>query len=103
MLTKRAMEVLGLMKAAQDQEDWEGAEIVCSGIDCWLGETRISRSTVTCLVRHVAVSLASEPDAMERYTLSGTGKAILDDPATADRIVAALYAGRNVDATGNPV
>lgn len=103
MLTERAHEILQQMHSAEAQEDWENAEIVCDGIECWLGLTRVSRRTVTCLLRHVAVSMASEPGSAERYTLSGTGRRILVDPSVADRVVAAMLAGEAVDGAGNPI
>lgn len=103
MLSPRALEILKEMHAAEAREDWEDSEIVCSGIDCWLGLTRVARRTVTSLVRHMAVSLASEPGSEERYVLSGTGRKILEDPAVADRVLAALLTGQPVDEAGNPI
>jgi len=103
MLSKRSLEILAEMDAAEKREDWEDSEIVCSGIDCWLGLTKVSRRTVDALLRHLAVSYAAEPGATERYVLSGTGRAILADPSVADRIVAAVLAGKPVDAQGNPI
>ena len=103
MLTKRAAEILDLMLEAEMRQDYEGAEIVCDGLSCYLGEMLVSRRTVTNLIRHVAVSLASEPGGMERYTVSGTGRKIAADPSVADRIVAALEAGIACDESGNPI
>lgn len=103
MLSKRSMEVLRLMIEAEKREEYEDSEIVCDGGICYLGETRISRRTVSDLLRHVALSSASEPGSLERYTVSGTGKKIAEDPAVADRVVAALLAGVNCDESGYPI
>lgn len=68
MLSKRAIEVLQSLQAAERAENWDHAEIVCDGIDCWMGDERISRQTVNRLVRVVAVSL-DDGGGAEHYTL----------------------------------
>ena len=103
MLTKRAIELLRLMAEAEAREDYEGAEIVCDGLWCYLGEQAVSRRTVNVLLRHVAVSMASEPGSTERYVLSGSGRKMAGDPAVADRVMTALLSGTPCDSEGNPL
>jgi hypothetical protein len=55
MLSKRTLEVLRSLLAAERAENWDQAEIVCDGLDCWMGDERLSRQTVNRLVRVVAV------------------------------------------------
>lgn len=101
MLTKRALELLGLMTAAEAREEYDEAEIVCDGFRCYLGEIPVSHRTVKNMLQHVAVSAASEPGSLERYVISETGRRILEDPAVADRVVWCLLNGIPCDAAGN--
>lgn len=92
MLSKRAIEVLQSLQAAERAENWDHAEIVCDGIDCWMGDERISRQTVNRLVRVVAVSL-DDGGGAEHYTLNGTGRALAEDPALVGDVEAAILRG----------
>jgi len=103
MLSERSLHILRKMVAAEAAEDYEGAEIVCSGIICYLDEERISRRTVDNLLRHVAVKSGSEPGELERYRVSGTGRAIAGDPAVADKVLACVLRGIPCDEQGNPI
>lgn len=103
MLTKRAIEVLKIMIAAEAAGDHDEAEIVCEGRACWLGTERLTRKLVDSLVVHVAVSHVSEPGALERYVINGTGRRIAEDPTVADSVLKALAAGRASDEVGNPL
>jgi hypothetical protein len=103
MLTKRAIEVLKTMIAAEQADDHDEAEIVCEGRSCWLGTERLTRKLVDSLVLHVAVSHVSEPGSLERYVINGTGRRIADSPEIANAILKALAGGAAFDEAGNPL
>lgn len=92
MLSKRALEVLRSLKAAEEAQRWEEAEIVCDGLDCWMGDQRISRATVNRLLRIVALSFDDNGGA-EHYTLNGTGRALANDPGLVREVEAAISRG----------
>jgi hypothetical protein len=92
MLSKRALEVLRSLLAAERAENWDQAEIVCDGLDCWMGDERLSRQTVNRLVRVVAVSL-DDGGGAEHYTLNGTGRALAENPALVRDIEEAVLRG----------
>ena len=103
MLSKRAIEVLNTMIAAETAGEHDDAEIVCEGRSCWLGTERLTRKLVDSLVFHVAVSHVSEPGSLERYVINGTGRRIAVDPRIADVILTALAGGTAFDEAGNPL
>jgi hypothetical protein len=103
MLTRRAIEVLKTMIAAEEAGDHDDAEIVCEGRSCWLGCERLTRRLVDHLVVHVAVSYVSEPGSLERYVINGTGRRIAKNPEIADAILKALAKGQAIDEAGNPL
>lgn len=101
-MTPAAMRVLGLLDAAGRAEDYDRAEIVVDGT-AWVGYTQIHRSTVTELLRIMAVSDTGEGNGIERYRLNGTGRAILARPAIEDEIRAAMLAGGSFSIVDNKV
>lgn len=103
MLTNRALKVLEEMAEAESRGDYAECEIVCDGAICWLGITRIHRRTIMNLIQHVAISLVSEPGSLERYMITGTGRAILQDPDVGEKVRMNLLKGINCDASGNPI
>ncbi|AOG02853.1 hypothetical protein [Bosea sp. RAC05] len=92
MPSKRSIEVLRSLRAAERAQNWEDAEIVCDGLDCWMGAERISRQTVTRLIRVVALSF-DDGGGAEHYTLNGTGRALAENPALVRDIEAAIARG----------
>lgn len=52
-LTVRQQEVLHIMATTEDIED---AEIACEGIECWIGNKRISYKTVKALLGYILIS-----------------------------------------------
>lgn len=102
ILTPRQREVLEKMRAADDAKDYDNAEIVCDGGECWLGDEKLSRRTVDELVGMVLLSFDNLGGA-EHYTLNGSARAALDDESVIMRIRAALATGTNVDDRGFPV
>lgn len=104
MLTKRAVALLQIMKACDEEGEYADAEIVVDGVTCYLGDLPISYRTVTNLLFHCCISNASdEGSSLRRYTINGTGRASLEDPTVPDRIVAALMSKQSVDERGFPL
>jgi hypothetical protein len=93
-LTPGTYQALREMSDAATRGDYEGAEIVCGGKECWLGDRRVQRRTVIWLLRMMAISDRSEEGAaLERYCINDTGRAILRRPALVGDINRALVAG----------
>ena len=83
------MQILREMHDATVREDFENAEIVCEGIECWLGIRRVACVTVDMLLRLVCLSEDSE-NKVRRYTINGTGEAVLRRPELVEEIAQAL-------------
>jgi len=104
VLTKRQLEILRDMIAADRMGDYDDSEIVREGRSCWLGCVRVSPGHVDALLAYAAVTLSSEPGAaLERYVVTGTGRRIADDPSVASKVMAALLSGGSFDAGGDPI
>jgi len=91
--TSTMLAVLRRMAEAEAAGLHEDAEIVCSGLDCWIGLARTNHAVVRALLLHVVVSDVSDEAGMRRYALNGTGKAAVRRPEILPEIVAALAAG----------
>lgn len=78
---------------AECEERFDDAEIVCDGIECWLGYRRVSYRTVKALLKLMALSF-DESGGAQHYTLNDTGRAIQGRPALAKEIYAAVLKGR---------
>lgn len=78
MMTKAAHRVLVEMAKAEELKNFEDAEIVCDG-DCWIGNRRIPRKTVTTLLRLVLVADVSDVNGCDRYALNSEGRAMSKD------------------------
>jgi hypothetical protein len=79
MMTPRCLEVLRSMLKAHEAQDWDNAEIVQDGDQCWLGDERISPRTVNrllqlCLIRHEAMG------GCDHYTINEEGRRMVADP-----------------------
>jgi hypothetical protein len=92
-LTKRMLDVLAMMQAAKDREDYEAAEIVKDGGACWLGQQRISPRTVNSLLHLMALRESNDGGACRRYTINSVGSALLRRPELRDEIIGALLKG----------
>lgn len=104
MLTKRAVEVLGLMEREEKAGHHEDAEIVCEGFVSWLGYEQISYRTVKNLIEHCCISLVSAPgDSPRRFTINGTGKAAILDPEVAEKVKLAATIGKSVNHLGEEI
>lgn len=91
MLSSGMREVLQMMADA-DPGDYYNAEIVCDGLQCYIGSRSTSRRTVTALLRHLAIS-ENRDGKMARYTINETGRAILRRPEIISEIERALLTG----------
>jgi Fe2+ or Zn2+ uptake regulation protein len=77
-LTARQLAVLRLMAAAEDREDFEGAELVYERGVAYLCDERIAARTVFALLRACAIrGVGSEPGGLERYAINETGRALI--------------------------
>lgn len=68
------------MRSAEEREDFETADIVLSGGQCWLGDRRISPATLNeglrlCLFRSEGVG-----SSYERHGLNSDGRGLANDP-----------------------
>lgn len=87
------------MLEAEEAEDFDEAEIVCEGRECWLGLGKISRKTVYQLLQLCLISDSGEKGkGVERYVLNEEGRAMARDPLYVPKIVAILAA----EADGSP-
>lgn len=94
MITRRELEVLRTMAAAEAEGRFEEAEIVTAGRECWLDVELISQKTVIGLLRCMAVSVDSSGGATERYTINAAGRSIARRPELAVEIQNAVLIGR---------
>lgn len=81
------------MRDAEIADILEDAEIVCDGDSYWLGSYPITRKTVDGLLRCVAITLENMGTNVERYTLNGTGRMLLQHPEKTDVVMAAALTG----------
>lgn len=93
-LTPTQREVLEMLEG--------GEEIVCDGLECWIGLRRIAARTVSrllymCLIREERMG------GYRHYSINGTGRAALKDEAVIDRVHAALIRGGSYTETGELV
>lgn len=95
-MTPRAREILQWLVDLESIPDEEGyeAEIVCDGLSCWIGAQRVHRSTVTQLLRLIALHDVSDVKGAQRYEINETGRALLRRPELESEITAAVLAGR---------
>lgn len=63
----------------RDHEDTEDGEIVCEGIEAWIGLERVSMRTVHALLQLCALSNQDNDHRVRRYVINETGKNLLDD------------------------
>lgn len=77
-----ALRVLRLMLEAELAEQFEEAELVCDGAQCWVGLERTSRTIVSELLRRALIRDCGESGkGIERYTLNEDGRRAAVDPA----------------------
>lgn len=82
------------LRDATDQERYEDAEIVCDGLQCWLGMRRVAWMTVNKLQQFVAISdVSDENGGARRFTINETGREILKDESVIYELMKALRTG----------
>lgn len=90
-MTKAALRTLREMVAAENDGFYEDAEIVCDGVECWVGARRIARATVNVLLRLCLVADQSEGNGgVEHYGLNDEGRALAANPDYVPSIAAHL-------------
>ena len=81
LLSVAAQRVLKRMLEAELAEQFEEAELVCDGAQCWIGLDRTSRTIVNELLRLALVRDEGESGkGIERYTLNEDGRRAAVDP-----------------------
>jgi hypothetical protein len=100
---EKMLSVLRAMIQAEETGEYEDAEIVCSGRECWLGLDKVASRTVDRLLGCMAISDISDDRRTQRYVINGTGRAIVEDPSVADAVVEALRRGGAFDERGRPI
>lgn len=94
MLTSRQLEVLRTLADAHQREDWENAELVCEGRECWYGEVRTNWTTVYGLLRHMCLKDTSEHGkGTYRYSINETGLVLARHPDAAKLLQEAIAKG----------
>lgn len=95
-LTPAAWRLLRESVTALDRDDDAGAEIVCEGIEAWIGNRRTTRATVDQLLYFTLVSEAYGDGFGQGYTVylpNDTGRAALRRPAVLAEILEAFEKG----------
>jgi len=96
LLSVRALEVLKAMRSDPEAN----GELVCSGIEVWVGLERTSHSILKKLLQLCLVSKESNPGGYDIYILNSDGRQIIDDPTYEPPIVDILRkkAGTSIQA-----
>lgn len=102
-MTPAQIRLLFEMSSAKDAGDYADAEVVCCGIECWIGLRRVSWKTLKGLLQWCAISEERESKGVLRYTLNATGEAALDSPEVEQRVKVALASGVQADHCGFPL
>ena len=91
MISRAANRILERLKAAEDSDNLDDAEIVCEGRTCFVGLDTVSKATVYELLRLVLIRDDSDQGkGVERYSLNEEGRALLADPDYIPQIVKVL-------------
>lgn len=93
MLTATQTKWLKALADAEDCGDDYAAEIVCSGIECYIGHDKTSWRTVNALLSCTAISKDAYGGGCEHFTINSTGRAILRRPELADEVFEAMVRG----------
>lgn len=82
-MTERQLQVLRKLASG------EAEDILCNGIECWVGDELTNRQTVNDLIMLTAIS-AVDGMKEEYYEINETGRALLRRPELARDITIAL-------------
>ncbi len=81
-LSAAAQRVLARMLEAEQAEQFDDAELVCDGRQCWIGLEQTARAVVNELLREVLIRDTSDGGkGAERYTLNEDGRRAAADPS----------------------
>ena len=92
MISYNAQEILKKMVAADADEDYEDAELVCEGRECWLGHWRIRRAAVNELLLNCLISDRGEEKGIERFAINEDGRKAAIDRSYVNQALAARRA-----------
>lgn len=87
LVTPACLRALRALRDAEVREEYENAEIVCDGIECYIDLTRISYRTVQAMLRLCLIHDDSDTKGCCRYSLNEDGRAMADNPEHVPRIV----------------
>lgn len=77
LISAAARRHLQRLKDAEDRDDFDDAEIVCEGRECYIGTDAIAKRVVFELLRLCLLKDESEQGkGVERYTINEEGRAI---------------------------
>lgn len=102
-LSPRIIEVLTLMKKAEDEQNWEDAELVSGDRVYYLGLERVGPSAVKTLLQLVALRDVSDVKGCRRYVLNDVSRAILLRPEVSQEVTEALNSRRRFTVINNRV
>lgn len=71
-----------------------GEEIVCEGVQCWIGTRQTSWGLVRGLLRLLALKDVSDTKGLQRFTINDTGRAILRRPELENEITYHILKGK---------
>lgn len=78
---------------AADPFGYPDYEIVCEGLDCYIGLERTSRRTVNALLNLMAISEVGGGGNFARYQINETGRNILADESQIDVVLRSVCEG----------
>lgn len=95
LLTEAQRRVLETLRKAEDEDDQENDEIVCEGILCYIGLTRVHRKTVNGLLEIMAISDRSDSGNRNyrRFRINETARHVLNDESQINEIYRMLKEG----------
>jgi hypothetical protein len=92
-LTTAMRHLLDELLVAEREGRLEEAEVVCEGVECWVGYRRVSRNTINALLRLLALS-QDRLGGAEHYSLNCIGRELSAQPALAEKVRLAILHGK---------
>jgi hypothetical protein len=98
MISKAAHRILAAMVEHEAREDFEAAQLVREGRQCWLGEKRTTSKVVNELLMLCLVSSQSEQGSpLERYSINEDGRKAALNPGHAPPAILDALKARAVE------
>ena len=88
-LTRAQRRVLTQMRDAEYPDN----ELICDGLECWIGRTRTSWRVVNALCWMMAISDCSDENGCPRFAITETGVHILKDESNVEQVINAARKG----------